>query len=187
MSGIIRRDIIPYENTKLPPANMAVFQQARTATWTPSLLLISILLTGCAGASNPADSTDSSTFFQPPSEKLADYNPSEVPHDTVYTPSELSTRPDPVGGAEAQLRKVDYPREAKRREIEGEVWLGFIVSPTGTPTKVQVITPVHPLLDRAAWKAVSDMNFNPGKMDGSPVPVKVAIPVTFNLYTSRLQ
>jgi protein TonB len=77
-----------------------------------------------------------------------------------------------------------YPEIARRRGYEGEVLLSVGVAADGTVTTLEVKqTSGHPVLDRAAIKAVAVWEFEPARRMGIPVPLTVDIPVRFVLRT----
>lgn len=87
--------------------------------------------------------------------------------------------PELIGGLNALRNEVNYPRKARRKGIEGRVFVRFVVSKNGVPTDVRVIDPVHPLLDEEAVRAVRKLRFLPGIKDGDPVAVQMTIPISF--------
>ncbi len=77
-----------------------------------------------------------------------------------------------------------YPEIARRRGYEGEVLLSVGVAADGTVTTLKVKqTSGHPVLDRAAMRAVAVWEFEPAQRMGIPVPLTVDIPVRFVLRT----
>lgn len=71
-----------------------------------------------------------------------------------------------------------YPDEAREKNIQGTVYVQFIVSTAGFVTKVKVIRGVHPLIDDAAVQAVSQIpSMIPGSQLGVFVPVIYTVPV----------
>jgi TonB family protein len=75
---------------------------------------------------------------------------------------------------------LEYPEEAREKGLEGTVQVFFVVDTKGRVTKARVKKSVHPLLDKAALKAVNDMpDWTPGKQRGKPVAVQFEIPVEF--------
>ncbi|MDX9772576.1 MAG: energy transducer TonB [Bacteroidales bacterium] len=90
------------------------------------------------------------------------------------------------GGTEALLKyisdRIVYPEDALANQIQGTVFLRFVVSRTGEVTRVEVTRSVDPLLDNEAVRVVSGLpRWKPGKQDGNPVPVWFALPVTFRV------
>lgn len=119
--------------------------------------------------------------------QLREYSPSDVRHDTLYTPRTVDTVPEPIGGMRDLLKKVEYPERAKRKGISGEVLIGLIVRPGGGTSHVQVVESVDPLLDREAKRVVKQARFEPGLKSGTAVPVKMLLPISFKARTSTQQ
>jgi protein TonB len=89
--------------------------------------------------------------------------------------------PRPVS-ARAGNRKPDYPAEARRRRLQGQVVLRVDVSAHGTAEHVRVLTSSgHPILDDAAAAAVRAWRFEPARRGGMPVPEPVDVPVRFRI------
>ena len=75
-----------------------------------------------------------------------------------------------------------YPVLARRRGYEGEVLISAMISASGTVVALNVKeSSGHPILDRAAVKAVAAWEFEPARRMGAPVPLSVDIPVRFVL------
>lgn len=92
-----------------------------------------------------------------------------------------------IGGLGAYYIHIEYPEEAIRAGIEGRLVLRFIVETDGRPSRIQVIEPLHPLLDSAAVAALRRVRFIPGKQNGRPVRVRMQLPVRFRLLPSPVQ
>ena len=75
----------------------------------------------------------------------------------------------------------EYPKEARKAEIEGIIHLEVVVDATGYVVNVKVKKSLHPLCDNAAVKVAWKWKFEPAKIKGEPVPVKVIVPVHFTL------
>ena len=120
------------------------------------------------------------TFRLAPPDPLDGLLPPVAPgEDGVYERAEVPPRLE--GGLGEFNRRLEYPVEARRKGIEGQVLVGFVVGETGGVRDVRVLRPVHPLLDEAAVEAVRRSRFAPGTVGGEPVPVRFALPVTFRL------
>lgn len=90
------------------------------------------------------------------------------------------------GGPEAMMKwlrdNVKYPEIAQENNIQGRVFVSFVIERDGTPSNVQIARGVDPALDREAVRVVSRMpKWNPGKQRGRPVRQKFTIPVLFRL------
>jgi TonB family protein len=76
---------------------------------------------------------------------------------------------------------TEYPEAARRQGIEGTVVVEFLVLPDGSITKMQITKPVHPLLNKAAVRAIQKVEFEPGTYRGKPVPALKSLPVSFHI------
>ncbi len=75
-----------------------------------------------------------------------------------------------------------YPRVARRRGLEGEVWLRVRVSETGRVLHLEIHrSSGHRVLDDAAHKAVNRWRFRPALLGDVPVESEVLVPVRFQL------
>ena len=86
-----------------------------------------------------------------------------------------------IGGVQSLYDLVTYPAMAHQAALEGTVVVGIVIEKDGTPTHIETMKSVHPLLDVAAMDAVKQIRFIPGKQRGQPVRVKMAIPIRFRL------
>lgn len=81
-------------------------------------------------------------------------------------------------------RNLTYPYEALENDIQGVVYIRFIIDITGKVTDVTVAKGVHKLLDDAALEFVSNMpDFIPGFQNGKEVRVELIIPISYMLIT----
>jgi TonB family protein len=74
-----------------------------------------------------------------------------------------------------------YTREAREKKIQGRVVMDVVVQDDGTVGDVKVTESLDAGLDVEAVKAVKQWLFKPGTRNGKPVPVRVAIEMTFTL------
>lgn len=78
--------------------------------------------------------------------------------------------------------KINFPQECIEKNIQGKVYVSFIVETDGTVTHVEVEKGVHPLLDREAIRIIRYMReWKAGTVDGEPVRTRVKMPVSFVL------
>ena len=78
--------------------------------------------------------------------------------------------------------KTKYPEVAQVNNVQGKVYISFIVENDGSVTNVKVIKGVDPLIDDEAVKAVeSSPKWTPGKHGGVPVSVSYLIALNFML------
>lgn len=75
-----------------------------------------------------------------------------------------------------------YPRLARKRGMEGVVWLDVWLDRTGEQTRLEVFDSSGiDLLDQAAIDAVAQWQFVPKHLAGMTIASRVRIPVEFNL------
>jgi protein TonB len=77
--------------------------------------------------------------------------------------------------------KADYPDEARRRGITGEVIIALVVRHDGSVGDAHIVRRLSGALDERALAAVRQWRFEPGKYHGSPVDVAVEVAVEFRL------
>jgi protein TonB len=91
--------------------------------------------------------------------------------------------PSPIGGIQAILSKIKYPDIAKRAGVEGTVYILAYLSEEGIVVKTEIMKGIGAGCDEEAERAIKETRFLPGKQRGTPVRVKVMIPVKFKLET----
>ena len=76
-----------------------------------------------------------------------------------------------------------YPGEAVRNQIQGEVWVRFVIDRDGYVTNIKTLGPDGgEILNEEAKRVVSMLpRFEPGKNRGKRVPVKYGFPINFSL------
>lgn len=90
-------------------------------------------------------------------------------------------------GGELALRKylgenIRYPEMAKENDIQGTVYVRFVVDTDGSVKNVEIMRGVDPLLDKEAIRVVSTLpKFKPGKQRGKAVKVSHQVPIKFQL------
>ncbi len=84
---------------------------------------------------------------------------------------------------QAYTAKVDYPQIAIDNDIEGKVYIRFVVDAKGKVSEVKLLRGVDKLLDNAALKHIKNMPTfaSPGKQRGKAVKVQYNIPIVFKL------
>lgn len=82
------------------------------------------------------------------------------------------------------IRQVEpkYSREGERERVQGTVILGMVVSVTGEPTQIELISPLGYGLDEEAFRALRKWQFVPGRKDGEPVPVYAVVELNFRFH-----
>ena len=75
-----------------------------------------------------------------------------------------------------------YPLSAKRKSIQGKVFIDVVVKTDGTPEKVLISrTSGSDILDEAALDAVKQWKFVPARRGGQFVQANVVVPVEFKI------
>lgn len=79
-----------------------------------------------------------------------------------------------------------YPYRAKQRNITGEVRVKLLVGADGAVSRPEIVA-ARPegVFEEAVLKAVADWKFQPGTIDGRPVPAWVVTTLTFVLEGAR--
>jgi periplasmic protein TonB len=108
----------------------------------------------------------------------------EAANDTIYlytqTPVEYR------GGMEAFYRglskSINYPMQARRKGVEGTVFVQFTVNKSGEPTDASVLKGIGAGCNEAAVEAcLKQKNWQPGMLDGKPIKMRMVLPVIFRL------
>ncbi len=87
--------------------------------------------------------------------------------------------PELIGGLEALQQQVRYPERALKANIQGRVYVQFIVNERGEVENPQVIRGIGGGCDEEALRVVSQAKFKPGMQRGRPVRVQYNLPVIF--------
>jgi TonB family protein len=112
-----------------------------------------------------------------------------APEDTTGVLSCLddSFEPAEYPGGNSELMRfishnVRYPQEAIENDIQGKVYISFIVEKDGSISGVRVVRGVSKELDFEAIRVVCYFpNFIPGKCDGQTVRSRYNLPINFRL------
>jgi TonB family protein len=123
-------------------------------------------------------------------EKLAKLNPTytDAKGNVVFIISEVS--PAYNGGDDAMMKfleeNVQFPKEAEDKNVEGTVFVDFIVAANGIVREVEVTDETNEDVDSSfrteAMRVVSSMPaWIPGRQHGKAVDVKFSIPITFQM------
>lgn len=77
---------------------------------------------------------------------------------------------------------VSYPDNAKKENIQGTVYVSFVVNEKGEVVNCKVERGVNPELNKEALRVINKLeNWTPGKHNGKTVKVKFAFPIKFSL------
>ena len=79
------------------------------------------------------------------------------------------------------IRNFRYPKEAKKKKIQGRVFVQFYIGVGGYIDNIRARGP-HEMLEKEAKRIISLLpRFAPGKIDGEAVRVPVSVPISFRL------
>ena len=120
----------------------------------------------------------------PPEPDNADIENDPSYKDEIYTIVEH--QPAPVGGMKLFYNyikeKLKYPAQARRMGIEGKVFVQFVVDKDGSLSDIVVLKGIGAGCDLEAKKVLQSVErWIPGRQDGTPVKVRMVIPITFSL------
>jgi len=113
--------------------------------------------------------------------------PVEIPPDSEHVFVEVEQMPEFEGGQEVLMKflvsNIRYPEAAVEQELQGKVFVEFVVYPNGELGQYKILRGVHPLLDKEALRVVklTSGKWKPGKQNGKAVPVQFRLPVAFVL------
>ena len=90
------------------------------------------------------------------------------------------------GGNRAMMEYIShnlrYPFSAQENGVQGRVVVSFVVERDGSITNAEIARGIDPSLDEEAIRLVESMpKWNPGKQNGSTVPVRYSVPVNFKV------
>ncbi|MEI9921925.1 MAG: TonB family protein [Bacteroidota bacterium] len=100
--------------------------------------------------------------------------------------STVEQSPSFPGGVTELMKYVGkntrYPAEARRQNVQGSVFISFVVDTDGTIDNVEVIRSIGAGCDKEAMRVVSGMpKWKPGKQHGVDVKVRFVLPIKFRL------
>jgi len=98
----------------------------------------------------------------------------------------VDKQPAYTGGNEAQIKflvaNIKYPEEAKKKGIQGKVFVSFIVKADGSISDVKVKQGIGSGCDEEAIRVIKMMpKWVPGEVKGKPVDIVCVLPIMFQL------
>ena len=98
-----------------------------------------------------------------------------------YRADKMPTYP---GGLEALnsyiAQNTKYPPKARKKDINGKVYIKFAILPNGSVDSVTVERSLNKIVDKEAVKVINSLpKWEPGKKNGQSVGVWYTIPVPF--------
>lgn len=122
--------------------------------------------------------------------KVEEYKPVEIPKveeedvDQIFVIVEENAQPK--GGMAEFYRyvgeNIKYPAQARRMQVEGRVYVEFIVGKDGKIFDATAVKGIGAGCDEEAVRIImSAPAWNPGKQRGKPVRQRMVLPITFKL------
>ncbi len=122
--------------------------------------------------------------------KVEEYKPMELPKieeedvDQIFVVVEENAQPK---GGISQFYKfvgenIKYPAQARRMQVEGRVYIEFIVGRDGKISEAFAVKGIGAGCDEEAVRIImSSPPWNPAKQRGKPVRQRMVLPITFKL------
>jgi len=118
-------------------------------------------------------------------DSLYDFSDDEenIEDNIVYPTWMLNEQPKFNGDLKEYYQKnIVYPQEELQNNIEGTVWIDFVIEKDGSITNIEVFRSVSPGLDKEAQRVIKNMpKWIPGKQMQKPVRVKFRQPIKFKI------
>lgn len=107
-----------------------------------------------------------------------------ISYKEVYEFDFVDHKPEFPGGGAKMVSYINrhrqYPAEAYKRGIQGRVICSFVVNTDGSLSHLKVLRGVEKSLNAEALRIIGGMpQWQPGRLEGIPVPVRVICAVPF--------
>lgn len=104
----------------------------------------------------------------------------------IYAKANFSKEAQYPGGLEALYayiaKEIQYPEEALANNLEGRVYIQFVIRADGTLSHFEVIRGVAEVLDQEALRVAKNMqDWSPAEIEGEKVSVTFILPIYFRL------
>ena len=77
---------------------------------------------------------------------------------------------------------MQYPQDAIEDNIQGRVYVSFVVDKKGVVSDIQIERGVASILDKEVIRLIGQMpDWKPGELDGFKVSSKMRLPINFTL------
>ena len=113
-------------------------------------------------------------------------NAVQQPEDSVMDVGAVEQPPEFPGGYAAMIQYLQkntrYPDDAVLNNVQGKVFVEFVVRKEGSVDQVKVLRGAAPALDAEALRVVRAMPaWTPGRTGNAPVAVRYTLPIVFTL------
>lgn len=108
-------------------------------------------------------------------------------HGTAYDYTLFQEKSEFEGGLTSLMnflkQNINYPNKARRNNIQGKLFVRFVIDKSGNLSKVKLLNKVHPMLDEEALRVVNTTNglWSIGKQRGQPTNMHFTLPIVFRL------
>lgn len=156
----------------------------RTSKWLLSTYMVAIVMIGTVAMIIAGCEKSDTTESAEANLALAEQNKIGVDVKKVY--SVVEDQPEFPGGVKAMYEfigdNIKYPEAAAKANVEGRVFLSFVVSETGEVSDIKVLKGIGYGCDTEAVRVLKKFpNWKPGKQNGIPVNVRYNLPINFQL------
>lgn len=86
-----------------------------------------------------------------------------------------------VGGVDRLNQLVVYPRSGLENQIQGRVFVRFVIDETGQMHCLQLVSGIREDFNNEALRVVKLLQFKPAIRNGRPVTSSVFLPIVFKL------
>ncbi len=119
--------------------------------------------------------------LQVPSIELKQEEDPEVP--TVWIAPTMPEFPGGKTGLQKYISEhLKYPEKAVEQDIQGKVFVKFMINNKGKVQKAVLINSIHPLIDNEALRIIRNLpTWQAGTQNGQAVNVWMTIPIVFQL------
>lgn len=109
--------------------------------------------------------------------------PEEVVEEVINFAETIPSFPGGLSEFYKFVRKnLKYPTQARRLQIEGKVFVHFVVDKNGRLSDIKIVKGIGTGCDKEVLRIINiSPNWNPGKQRGLPVKVRMMMPITFRL------
>lgn len=90
-------------------------------------------------------------------------------------------------GGETKLNEyvstnLKYPEEARKKRIQGKVFVAFVVNSDGSISETQIVRGIEPSCDKEALRLINNMpRWIPGQSDRKKVRTRYTLPIVFRI------
>ena len=139
---------------------------------------------GVTGYTDPAYATENAAVaLDPTTESI---NPEARYEGRLYDLGTVEFAPEYPGGQKALAKYLGshlrYPVQARENNIQGKVYIGFVVEKNGNLSDFKVIKGIGSGCDEEAIRVLSSSPaWKPGIADGKPVRTSYTLPITYQL------